>query len=206
MVGEVIKKAREGYGFSIRELARRAGVSAAQISRIESGAVDQPAVDTLIAVARALDRNPKPLLIVSRHISGDEARAVLATMFREHAGQAYDPEVDSELVDEWAHGWERKLAKARELLAQPEIKDEKLRRLAGDVFLTAETEETLWWDSWLGPLLQQEGGEELRTLVGYWQLLPPARKLKVLEYASEQVELSRPERLGLLARDEDEAG
>ena len=71
MVGKTIKNAREGFGVSIRELARQAGVSAAQISRIEAGAVDQPSIDTLVGIARALDRNPKPLLIVSGTEDGD---------------------------------------------------------------------------------------------------------------------------------------
>jgi transcriptional regulator with XRE-family HTH domain len=189
-VGQVIKKAREGYGYSIRELGRRANVSAAQLSRIEAGKVDQPALDTLLSVARALDRNPKPLLIAAGHIRTEEAKSVLAALF----------DSDSELVEEWSYGWQDRLDAARKLLAKPNPDERALRGLAGDVFLTAETEETLWWDSWLGPLLEQEGGNELRSLVGYWQVLPSSRRQKVIEYAREQAELARPERLGLTRR------
>ena len=195
MIGETIRKAREGYGVSIRELSRRAGVSAAQISRIEAGAVDQPSIDTLIAIARALDRNPKPLLIVSGHLAGPEAVAWLREIFREHCGADYDPDADSELVDEWEHGWSEKLAETRRVLANADPDERELRSIAADVFLTAETEETLWWESWLAPLLEQQGGDELRSLVQSWQLLPAPRRAKVLEYTGDQVELSRSERL-----------
>src|SRR5262245_36962540 len=116
MLGETIRTAREAFGVSIRELARQADVSAAQISRIEAGTVDQPSIDTLIGIARALDRNPKPLLIVSGHLAGPEAAAWLREVFREHRGAAYEPEVDSELADEWEHGWSEKLAHARRVL------------------------------------------------------------------------------------------
>jgi transcriptional regulator with XRE-family HTH domain len=197
VVGETIRKAREGFGISIRELARQAGVSAAQISRVEAGAVEQPSIDTLVAIARPLDRNPKPLLIVSGHLGGQEAVVWLRKVFREHRGAAYDPAVDSELVDDWEHGWSERLAEARRVLASAEPDERELRSIAADVFLTAETEETLWWESWLAPLLEQQGGDELRSLVQYWQLLPAARRVKVLEYMGEPVELSRPERLGM---------
>lgn len=205
MVATAIRRAREGYGLSIRELGRRAGVSAAQISRIEAGAVEQPSVDTLIAIARALDRNPKPLLVASGHIPAAEAQAILAPMFREHAGETYDPDVDSEIVDVWSEGWQTKLAGARALLAQEEPDPEQLRQLAGEVFLTAETEETLWWDSWLGPLLQTDEDAGLRQLAERWRVLSPQRREKVLDYAQEQVELWRHDHLALLAADEEGA-
>ena len=73
------------------------------MSRIESGEVAQPSADTLISLARALDRNPAPLLIVSGHIDAREARMVLLEMFRPNVGDEYDPTTDSELVDEWTH-------------------------------------------------------------------------------------------------------
>jgi transcriptional regulator with XRE-family HTH domain len=59
---EILKRARELEGLSIRELARRSGISAAQISRIESGGVT-PSMETLAKLAVALDRPPEPLFI-----------------------------------------------------------------------------------------------------------------------------------------------
>jgi transcriptional regulator with XRE-family HTH domain len=190
MLGETIRRAREGFGFSIRELGRRAGVSAAQLSRIEAGQVEQPSIDTLVAVARALDRNPKPLLIASGHIGREEALATLRPMFREHRSGVYDPEVDSELVDEWAHGWEKRLEEARALLAEDEPDEHALRELAADVFYTYETEETMWWESFLAPLLAEHGGEELREHVRLFLALPHERRAKVSDYLHEQVRLA----------------
>jgi hypothetical protein len=63
----------------------------------------------LIAIARPLDRNPKPLLAVSGRLSGPEAVAWPPVVFREHRGAAHDPDVDSELVDDWEDGWSAKL-------------------------------------------------------------------------------------------------
>jgi transcriptional regulator with XRE-family HTH domain len=190
MVGTTIGRAREGFGFSIRELGRRAGVSAAQLSRIEAGQVEQPSIDTLVAVARALDRNPKPLLIVSGHIGRDEALATLRAMFREHRSGEYDPDIDSELVDDWAHGWRERLDEARALLAQDDPDEQALRALAADVFFTYETEETMWWESFLAPLLAEHGGEELREHVRLFLALPHERRAKVSDYLHEQVRLA----------------
>lgn len=190
MLGETIRRGREGFGISIRELGRRAGVSAAQLSRIEAGQVEQPSIDTLVAVARALNRNPKPLLIVSGHIGREEALATLRPMFREHRSGVYDPEVDSELVDEWAHGWGTRLEEARALLAQDEPDEQALRALAADVFFTYETDETMWWESFLAPLLAEHGGEELREHVRLFLALPHERRVKVSDYLREQVRLA----------------
>src|SRR5262245_46419867 len=190
MVGETIKRAREGLGVSIRELGRRANVSAAQLSRIEAGQVEQPSIDTLVAVARALDRNPKPLLIVSGHVGRDEGLAILRPMFRAHRSGEYDPEVDSELVDEWAHGWESRLEEARALLAEDEPNGQAVRTLAADVFYTYETEETMWWESFLAPLLAERGGDELREHVRRYLALPSGRRAKVDEYLHDQTRLA----------------
>ena len=88
----------------------------------------QDIVEELVAVARALSRNPRPLLIVSRHIQRDEALATLRPMFRERHGAEYDPDVDSELVEVWAD-WDggATLSGARALLAREEPDEEALR-------------------------------------------------------------------------------
>jgi len=72
-------------GLSVRELARRAGVSAAQVSRIEGGQVNRPSREILVALARALNRNPLPLVILAGHLDAREARDALAPLFREGA-------------------------------------------------------------------------------------------------------------------------
>src|SRR4051795_12561144 len=97
--GAAISLARQAYGYSIRALARRSGVSAGQISRLESGEVQRPAVETLVALARGLDRNPVLLMIVAGHISGDEARGHLTRLLADGSEFAmaweYGPADDS---------------------------------------------------------------------------------------------------------------
>lgn len=53
---------------SMRELARRSGLSAAQISRIEGGEVGQPSAETLTRIALALDRDAELLLIAAGRV------------------------------------------------------------------------------------------------------------------------------------------
>ncbi len=191
-VGRTIKKARTGYGLGLRELSRRSGVSPAQISRIESGEVGQPSVDTLVSIARGLDRNPAPLLIVSGHISSGEGRQILSEMFRPNRDGSYDPETDSELVDEWLNlGQKAEVERARALLADETASERDLRKLAAEVFGTAETVETLWHDSFVEALAHKAGDDQLVRLVQVWEALPIERRAKVLDYATEQVELAR---------------
>lgn len=192
MVHQTIRKARTAYGLGLRELARKSGVSAAQISRIESGEVTQPSVDTLVSIARALNRNPAPLLIVSGHIAPDEARVILSEMFRPHKGSIYDPDNDSELVDEWTHsGAERQVEQARSLLGDAQGSEQDLRDLAAEVFFTVETAETLWRDSFIESLAHRAGDDDLIRLVRLWQVLPDKRRAKVLDYAIEQSDLAQ---------------
>jgi transcriptional regulator with XRE-family HTH domain len=193
MIDKTIRQARTTAGLGLRELSRSSGVSPAQISRIESGEVAQPSVDTLVSIARGLNRNPAPLLIVSGHISPEEGREILSEIFRPNRGDVYNPETDSELVDEWTHlGQKREVAQARKLLAgQPSEGD--LRGLASEVFQTAETAETLWTDSFVEALAHRAGDDDLIRLIALWPALPGERRAKVLVYAGEQAELARTE-------------
>ena len=62
---------------SMRGLARRSGLSAAQISRIEAGEVERPVAETLVKLAKALDRDAQLLLVFAGHIRGARARQLL---------------------------------------------------------------------------------------------------------------------------------
>jgi transcriptional regulator with XRE-family HTH domain len=62
----MIRQARELEGLSMRGLARRSDLSAAQISRIETGEV-KPSMETLAKLAVALERPLEPLLIMTLH-------------------------------------------------------------------------------------------------------------------------------------------
>lgn len=61
VLGDRLRAAREDYGISLRELARRVGVSASLISQIETGKV-HPSVSTLYALASELDASIDQLL------------------------------------------------------------------------------------------------------------------------------------------------
>jgi transcriptional regulator with XRE-family HTH domain len=76
-LGDVIKHAREEQGIALRELARRSGVSAGQISRIEAGEVERPSRATLTSLATALGRSPVPLLYLAGHVDDEELRQYL---------------------------------------------------------------------------------------------------------------------------------
>jgi transcriptional regulator with XRE-family HTH domain len=76
-LAEVTKEARLRGHLSMRGLARRSGLSAAQISRIEAGEVERPAAETLVRLAKALDRDAQLLLVFAGHIRGARARQLL---------------------------------------------------------------------------------------------------------------------------------
>ena len=76
-MAEVTKEARVRARLSMRGLARRSGLSAAQISRIEAGEVERPVAETLVKLAKALDRDAQLLLVFAGHIRGARARQLL---------------------------------------------------------------------------------------------------------------------------------
>src|SRR5947209_19541932 len=101
-IGAAIRGARENAQLGVRELSRRSGVAAPQISRLERGEVKKPTIETLVALARGLEWNPVPLLIVAGYVEIDEARSQLRDY---HApGSEYleeasaDPESDPEVA------------------------------------------------------------------------------------------------------------
>jgi len=76
-LAEVIREARVRARLSMRELARRSGLSAAQISRIEAGGVERPVAETLVRLAKALGRDAQLLLVFAGHIRGARAQQLL---------------------------------------------------------------------------------------------------------------------------------
>jgi transcriptional regulator with XRE-family HTH domain len=76
-MAEVTREARVRAGLSMRGLARRSGLSAAQVSRIEAGEVERPVAETLVRLAKALDRDAQLLLVFAGHIRGARARQLL---------------------------------------------------------------------------------------------------------------------------------
>lgn len=176
-LGAAIANARNGGGadvpggMSIRELARRADVSAAQISRIEAGHVLKPSREILVALGRALNRNPLPLLVLAGHLDGAEAGTALRPYFRDGA----------ELPKEWVDSTSLPLDEARRRLQDPEATEDDIRQIAGDMFSVAETDETLWDDSYALALGRGTDAAQLLELMGIWRYIGE-RRAQFLEY------------------------
>src|SRR6266508_362974 len=119
-MSEVTKEARVRARLSMRALARRSGLSAAKMSRIEAGEVERTVAETLVKLAKALDRDAQLLLVFAGHIRGARARQLLR--------QAIEavPEPGS--------------AEHAEALARLEAEDERERRLREEL---AEAERAL---------------------------------------------------------------
>lgn len=72
VIGEIIKKARMEKGLSLRELARKSGVSQPYLSQLESGQNNNPTLEVLIKLADALGITLKEMLIEAELIESDE--------------------------------------------------------------------------------------------------------------------------------------
>src|SRR6266576_2515635 len=144
-LAELTKEARMRAGLSMRGLARRSGLSAAQVSRIEAGEVERPAAETLVRLAKALDRDAQLLLVFGGHIRGARARQLLRKAIEAlpepgRAEQAdalarleAEDEREQRLGEELADA-ERALAKAQQDLdeARFEVADTKRTRRLPD--------------------------------------------------------------------------
>jgi transcriptional regulator with XRE-family HTH domain len=136
-MAELTKEARVRARLSMRGLARRSGLSAAQISRIEAGEVERPVAETLVKLAKALDRDAQLLLVFAGHIRGARARQLLRQAIEalpepgraEHADALAPLEAEDErehgLRDELAAA-ERALAKAQEDLDEARLEGERV--------------------------------------------------------------------------------
>jgi transcriptional regulator with XRE-family HTH domain len=186
-VAEVIRQGRDWHGgtLSLRKLAKKAGISASQLSRIEAGKVETLSVETVGKIARGLDRDPRLLLIVSGHIAGEEARLVLKEKLRP----------GTELLEEWAWQPDR-VQQAQEMLDDPQASDEDIKEIAAEVFHTW-VDESLWFEGYLLPLMAQSEDRELLDLIESFRLVRASsgsgRAKKILAYARDQLELAKLE-------------
>jgi transcriptional regulator with XRE-family HTH domain len=121
-MAEVTREARVRAGLSMRGLARRSGLSAAQVSRIEAGEVERPVAETLVKLAKALDRDAQLLLVFAGHITGARARQLLRQAIQglPEPGRAEHAEALARLEAEDAreHRLREELADAEAALAQ----------------------------------------------------------------------------------------
>ncbi len=138
-LAEVTKEGRVRARLSMRGLARRSGLSPAQISRIEAGEVERPAAETLVKLAKALDRDAQLLLVIAGHIRGARARQLLRQAIEalpepgraEHADALARHEAEDErehrLREELADA-ERALAKAQQDLDEARLEAAETKR------------------------------------------------------------------------------
>ena len=178
-VAKALRQVRRG---SMRQLAAEAGLSAAQISRIESGQVQRPAPATLVALARALWLNPMPLLILAGHIPDDEARSWLKNML----------EPGTEVYLEWHGHNPLSVIGARRTLDDDDAPQEEIHHLAFDLFVGEPMVETEW-DSSMALLGVAETDAAQRRLVNLFAQLTAERRERILADLEDHVVLSRRE-------------
>src|SRR5713101_2514854 len=138
----VTKEARVRARLSMRGLARRSGLSAAQVSRIEAGEVERPAAETLVRLAKALDRDAQLLLVFAGHSTGARARQLLrqATEALPEPGRAEhaDALARLEAEDEREQRLRGELADVESALAKVQQDLDEARRAAEEKALDAE--------------------------------------------------------------------
>jgi transcriptional regulator with XRE-family HTH domain len=184
-VAAAVRVARENAQLGVRELSRRSGVAAPQVSRLERGEVKKPTIETLVALARGLEWNPVPLLIVAGYVEADEARSRLRDYHS--AGSEYleeasaDPESDPEIA---------------EIRAEIDNRDttlERLQQIAFDVWFGGESGETLWDDVYAVLPALGENQTELREIISKWPAISLDRRARIIEYVRDQHKLSMDE-------------
>ena len=128
-MADVTKEARVRARLSMRGLARRSGLSAAQISRIEAGEVERPVAETLVKLAKALDRDAQLLLVFAGHIRGARARQLLREAIEAvpEPGRAEHADALARLEAE-----DEREQRLREELAEAERALAKAQRAAGE--------------------------------------------------------------------------
>ena len=123
-MAEVTREARVHAGLSMRGLARRSGLSAAQVSRIEAGEVERPVAETLVKLAKALDRDAQLLLVFAGHIRGARARQLvreaIEAMPEPGRAEYADALARLEAEGERERGFREELADAEGALAEAE--------------------------------------------------------------------------------------
>lgn len=179
-LADVVSRARERggvdvpAGLSLNELARRAGVSPSQLSRIETGKLRKPSRAILVAISRALNRNPIPLLVLAGHFSGQTAQIELRDFFRAGA----------EAPAEWGDWTSLGLDAALRALNSDSPDDDALRLIAADLFAIEETAETMWHDAFALTVATGTGADELRRFAAALRELSANDRAQLLAHAS----------------------
>lgn len=164
-----LSEARSDAQQTVRELARRSGLAASQISRIEAGDIRRPSPEALRSLAAALGRPAEPLLFLAGHAAETQfkawARKYVAAV--EAIGTAF------EIVEHSVRSGDSPLA----ALAAWRISD--VRVLAEPLELT------------LGP----GTASVVRRFADVWRGLTPDRQRLVMAILNDQERLATADRL-----------
>jgi transcriptional regulator with XRE-family HTH domain len=157
-LAELIKEVRVRARLSMRGLARRSGLSAAQISRIEAGEVERPVAETLVKLAKALDRDAQLLLVFAGHIRGARARQLLRQAIEALPEPGKAEHADAlgrlEAEDEREHRLREELADAERALAKAQKDLDEARSEAAETKQTKRLPEAREWLREVGTLAQ----------------------------------------------------
>ncbi|UGS34706.1 hypothetical protein DSM104329_01088 [Capillimicrobium parvum] len=164
----MVHTARTDADLSIRELARRADVTASQISRVEKQEIRKPSTDFLLSIARALGKPAEPLLYMAGHIT-DEEFDRLTVGWREVLDVL---RTSAEIIEGSRHDGRRDIA-AQGMFFGPGVSE---------------------WAVSLLTLGGREAERELRDLLAMWQALTPVRRRLLLACAADQERLSQADR------------
>lgn len=112
-LGDRLRTEREAHGISLRELARRIGVSPSLISQIETGKI-HPSVSTLYSLAAELGASVDHLLFEDMAAGGTPRRVPGSDPVRDHPDVPPVQRVDRRKVIELSSGvrWERLTAES----------------------------------------------------------------------------------------------
>src|SRR4029453_12154233 len=157
-LAELIKEVRVRARLSMRGLARRSGLSAAQISRIEAGEGERPVAETLVKLAKALDRDAQLLLVFAGPIRGARARQLLRQAIEAlpEAGRAEhaDALARLEAEDEGEQRLRDELADAERAAAKAQQGLDEARSEAAETKQTKRLPEAREWLREVGTLAQ----------------------------------------------------
>lgn len=77
-IGEFIRSKRKGKGLSVRELARRTGVSHPYLSQLETGSHNNPSLDTLRKICKQLDVDYIDFFVRIGYITEEDIKSYVA--------------------------------------------------------------------------------------------------------------------------------
>jgi len=187
-LGQLIKETREQSRLALRELARRSGVSAGQLSRIENGQVAQPAEETLQRLAAALNRDHRPLEFLADRLPFADLCTGVSALFAD----IYDRGEQSE--------WANAVAGAQWAVRQAEGLDDPDERQIR-MWEAGASLARLWFDHKVygnvpAELLTVSADPDLREIAEAWPALTDERKRLVRLLVADQVFISDRERRG----------